>query len=151
MEVLRSHRNSEEDSDISRTFDIEMKAAPDIVRTKRFAQFKAVKLGEVWNELKSSKVVSYTVARDVTVVSSRCYFLLKVCCFQFLFVQVMWLSLHLLLWKGSVLESQRTGEVSLGNDTADTVRIDRIEAFFMNPKTVSRNLMVCSGFVSDTV
>jgi len=131
MEVLRSYKSSEEDSDLSRTFDSEMKAALNLVRTKRFAQFKAVKLGEVWNELKSSKVVSYTVVRDVTV---------------FLFVQVMWLSLHLLLWKGSVLESQRTGEVSLGTNTGDTVRIDRIEAFFMDPKTVSRNLMVCSGF-----
>ena len=62
----------------------------------------------------------------------------------------MWLSLHLLLWKGSVLENRRTGEVALGTDTGDTVRIDKIEAFFMNPKTVSRNLMVCSGFVSVT-
>ena len=37
-------------------------------REKRFIfkQFKNVKLGEVWNELKGNKVVSYTIARDFT-------------------------------------------------------------------------------------
>ena len=38
-------------------------------RSRRFAQFEDVNLAEVWNELKSSKVVSYTLARDITVVS----------------------------------------------------------------------------------
>ena len=38
-------------------------------RTKRFSQFKTVRIGEVWNELKSQKVVSYTLTRDLTVVS----------------------------------------------------------------------------------
>ena len=37
-------------------------------RTKRFSQFKTVRMGEVWNDLKSSKVVSYTLTRDLTVV-----------------------------------------------------------------------------------
>ena len=37
-------------------------------RSKRFSQFKTVRLGEVWNELKSDKVVSYTLTRDLTVV-----------------------------------------------------------------------------------
>ena len=31
-----------------------------------FDQFKNVKLGDVWNEAKSEKVVSYTIARDIT-------------------------------------------------------------------------------------
>ena len=37
-------------------------------RTKRalFDQFKNVKLSDVWNEAKSEKVVSYTIARDIT-------------------------------------------------------------------------------------
>ena len=37
-------------------------------RSKRFSQFKTVRLGEVWNDLKSDKVVSYTLTRDLTVV-----------------------------------------------------------------------------------
>ena len=37
-------------------------------RAKRFSQFKTVKVGQVWNDLKSSKVVSYTLTRDITVV-----------------------------------------------------------------------------------
>ena len=37
-------------------------------RSKRFSQFKTVRIGEVWNDLKSSKVVSYTLTRDITVV-----------------------------------------------------------------------------------
>ena len=37
-------------------------------RSKRFSQFKTVRIGEVWNDLKSSKVVSYTLTRDLTVV-----------------------------------------------------------------------------------
>ena len=40
------------------------------VRSSRFAQFQEVNIGNVWNELKSSKVVSYTVTRDLTVVRS---------------------------------------------------------------------------------
>ena len=37
-------------------------------REKRalFYPFKNVKLGDVWNEAKSEKVVSYTIARDIT-------------------------------------------------------------------------------------
>ena len=37
-------------------------------REKRalFDQFKNVKLSDVWNEAKSEKVVSYTIARDIT-------------------------------------------------------------------------------------
>ena len=37
-------------------------------RNKRalFDQFKNVKLSDVWNEAKSEKVVSYTIARDIT-------------------------------------------------------------------------------------
>ena len=37
-------------------------------RSKRFSQFKTVRIGEVWNDLKSDKVVSYTLTRDLTVV-----------------------------------------------------------------------------------
>ena len=37
-------------------------------REKRFIfkQFKNVQFGEVWNELKGKKVVSYTIVRDFT-------------------------------------------------------------------------------------
>ena len=71
--------------------------------------------------------------------------------FQFLFVQMLWVSLHLLLWKGSVLEDRVTGDLALDKDTDTRVDITKIEAFFMNPKTVTRNLMVCSSFVSRIV
>ena len=37
-------------------------------RAKRFSQFKTVRIGQVWNELKSNKVVSFTLTRDLTVV-----------------------------------------------------------------------------------
>merc|ERR1712037_1010642 len=100
-------------------------------RSKRFSQFKTVCMGEVWNELKSSKVVSYTLTRDLTV---------------FLFVQMLWISLHLLFWNGSIVEKRRTGLLGFDSDTDRRVDLAKIENFFMNPKTVSRNLMVCSGF-----
>merc|ERR1712233_154323 len=95
-------------------------------RTKRFSQFKTVRIGEVWNELKSQKVVSYTLTRDLTV--------------------MLWISLHLLFWNGSIVENRRTGLVGFDSATDRRVDLAKIENFFMNPKTVSRNLMVCSGF-----
>ena len=73
-------------------------------RAKRFSQFKTVKVGEVWNDLKSSKVVSYTLTRDLTVVGEN--FETTVTFSQFLFVQMMWLTLHLLFWKGSITENR---------------------------------------------
>ena len=73
-------------------------------RAKRFSQFKTVKVGEVWNDLKSSKVVSYTLTRDLTVVGEN--FETTVTFSQFLFVQMMWLSLHLLFWRGSITENR---------------------------------------------
>ena len=68
---------------------------------------------------------------------------------QFLFVQMLWISLHLLLWNGSIVENRRTGHLGFDSDTDRRVDLAKIENFFMNPKTVSRNLMVCSGFVSE--
>ena len=73
-------------------------------RAKRFSQFKTVKMGEVWNDLKSSKVVSYTLTRDLTVVGEN--FETTVIFSQFLFVQMMWLTLHLLFWRGSITENR---------------------------------------------
>ena len=73
-------------------------------RAKRFSQFKTVKVAEVWNDLKSSKVVSYTLTRDLTVVGEN--FETTVTFSQFLFVQMMWLTLHLLFWKGSITENR---------------------------------------------
>ena len=67
---------------------------------------------------------------------------------QFLFVQMLWISLHLLFWNGSIVEKRRTGLLGFDSDTDRRVDLAKIENFFMNPKTVSRNLMVCSGFVS---
>ena len=48
-------------------------------REKRFifSQFKDVKFGDVWNEAKSDKVVSYTIARDLTQVNSASFQRLK--------------------------------------------------------------------------
>merc|ERR1712113_1161190 len=100
-------------------------------RSKRFSQFKTVRLGEVWNDLKSDKVVSYTLTRDLTV---------------FLFVQMLWISLHLIFWNGSIVENRRTGLLGFDSDTDRRVDLAKIENFFINPKTVSRNLMVCTGF-----
>ena len=73
-------------------------------REKRFSQFKTVKVAEVWNDLKSSKVVSYTLTRDLTVVGEN--FETTVIFSQFLFVQMMWLTLHLLFWRGSITENR---------------------------------------------
>ena len=67
---------------------------------------------------------------------------------KFLFVQMLWLSLHLIFWRGSIVENRRTGHLGFDSDTDRRVDLAKIENFFMNPRTVSRNLMVCSGFVS---
>lgn len=100
-------------------------------RVRRFSQFKEVKLGAVWNDLKSSKIVSYTVTRDLTV---------------FLFVQMMWITLHLFLWKGSLTENRRTGDLFFDDVTDRNVDMDKIMTFFMDPKNVARNLFVCTSF-----
>jgi len=105
-------------------------------REKRavFNQFKEVKLGDVWNEAKSEKVVSYTIARDIT---------------QYLAVQLMWVSLHLLLWKGPAtqLVDIVTREDDIREkDFTENVDLSKITTFFTNPQTVARNLLVCTSF-----
>ena len=60
----------------------------------------------------------------------------------------MWISLHKILWKGSLLENRRTGDLLVEQDTDSRVDVSKIEKFFMNPQTVTRNVMVCTGFVS---
>jgi len=105
-------------------------------REKRFIlkQFKDVKLGQAWNELKGDKVVSYTIARDFT---------------QYLAVQLMWVTLHLLIWKGPALKLVdifNREDAILEKEFINNVDMSKITNFFMNPQTVARNMIVCTSF-----
>ena len=62
----------------------------------------------------------------------------------------MWVSLHLLLWKGPAtqLVDIVTREDDIREkDFTENVDLSKITTFFTNPQTVARNLLVCTSFV----
>ena len=120
-------------------------------REKRFifSQFKDVRFGDVWNEAKSDKVVSYTIARDLTQVNSASFQLLKNQWYlQYLAVQIMWITLHLMIWKGPATQLIGKEDNLVDKTFEENVDLSKIALFFMTPQTVARNLLVCTSFVS---
>ena len=120
-------------------------------REKRFifSQFKDVKFVDVWNEAKSDKVVSYTIARDLTQVNSSWFQLLRNQWYlQYLAVQIMWITLHLLIWKGPATQLIGKEDSLVDKTFEENVDLSKIALFFMTPQTVARNLLVCTSFVS---
>ena len=65
----------------------------------------------------------------------------------------MWVLAGLLLWKGPLIKrvDERTGEedIDFSNDrfANEAVDFSKINNFFTNPQTVSRNLVVCATLV----
>ena len=70
--------------------------------------------------------------------------------FQYLAVQLMWVTLHLFMWKGpatQLVDIFKREDAVLEKDFSPNVDLSKITTFFMNPQTVARNLLVCTSFV----